>query len=71
MSEVAAPPPEAGGDISVRAGCLGSESALTAHCYIEADLPMKWRAFARLHESDAVIQRYRTPDSLIDLLSTQ
>ncbi|MDP2821931.1 MAG: tyrosine-type recombinase/integrase [Sulfuritalea sp.] len=61
---------QAGVDISVIALWLGHESPVTTHQYIEADLAMKERALARLHEPDAKIQRYRAPDSLIDFLKT-
>ena len=61
---------QAGVDISVIALWLGHESPATTHQYIEADLAMKERALARLHEPDAKIQRYRAPDSLIDFLKT-
>jgi hypothetical protein len=41
---------------------------------VAADLAMKERALARLHEPlhepDARIQRYRAPDTLIDFLTT-
>ncbi|MNT88803.1 hypothetical protein D3C72_2294180 [compost metagenome] len=49
---------------------LGHESPVTTHQYVEADLAMKERALAKLHEPDANIQRYRAPDSLIDFLKT-
>ena len=61
---------QAGVDISVIALWLGHESPVTTHHYVEADLAMKERALARLHEADAKIQRYRAPDSLIDFLKT-
>jgi site-specific recombinase XerD len=61
---------QAGVDISVIALWLGHESPVTTHGYVEADLTMKERALARLHEPDAKIQRYRAPDSLIDFLKT-
>lgn len=61
---------QAGVDISVIALWLGHESPVTTHQYIEADLAMKERALARIHEPDARIQRYRAPDSLIDFLKT-
>ena len=61
---------QAGVDISVIALWLGHESPVTTHHYVEADLTMKERALARLHEPDAKIQRYRAPDSLIDFLKT-
>jgi hypothetical protein len=44
--------------------------AETTHHYVEADLTMKERALAKLHEPDVKIQRYRAPDSLLDLLKT-
>lgn len=61
---------QAGVDISVIALWLGHESPATTHQYVEADLAMKERALARLHEPDAKIQRYRAPDSLIEFLKT-
>ncbi len=61
---------QAGVDISVIALWLGHESPVTTHHYVEADLTMKDRALARLHEPDVRIQRYRAPDSLIDFLKT-
>ncbi len=60
---------QAGVDISVIALWLGHESPATTHQYVEADLTMKERALARLHEPDVKIQRYRAPDSLIDFLN--
>ncbi len=59
---------QAGVDISVIALWLGHESPATTHQYIEADLAMKERALARLHEPEAKLQRYRAPDSLISFL---
>jgi integrase len=61
---------QAGVDISVIALWLRHESPVTTHHYVEADLTMKERALARLHEPEANIQRYRAPDSLIDFLKT-
>ena len=61
---------QAGVDISVIALWLGHESPVTTHHYVEADLAMKERALARLHEPDAKIQRYRAPDSLLNFLKT-
>jgi integrase len=60
----------AGVDISVIALWLGHESPVTTHQYVEADLAMKERALAKLHEPDTSLQRYRAPDSLIDFLKT-
>lgn len=57
-------------DISVIALWLGHESPATTHQYVEADLAMKERALARLHEPEAKLRRYRAPDSLIDFLRT-
>lgn len=45
-------------------------SAVTTHHCVEADLTMNERALARLHKPEAKSQRYRAPDSLIDLLKT-
>lgn len=61
---------QAGVDISVIALWLGHESPATTHHYVEADLTMKERALAKLHEPEAKIQRYRAPDSLINFLKT-
>lgn len=61
---------QAGVDISVIALWLGHESPVTTHQYVEADLAMKERALAKLHEPDTSLQRYRAPDSLIDFLKT-
>jgi site-specific recombinase XerD len=61
---------QAGVDISVIALWLGHESPITTHHYVEADLTMKERALAKLHEPEAKIQRYRAPDSLINFLKT-
>ena len=61
---------QAGVDISVIALWLGHESPATTHQYVEADLAMKERALARLHEPGAKLRRYRAPDSLIDFLRT-
>lgn len=61
---------QAGVDISVIALWLGHESPVTTHQYVEADLAMKERALAKLHEPDTILQRYRAPDSLIDFLKT-
>lgn len=61
---------QAGVDISVIALWLGHESPATTHQYVEADLAMKKRALARLHEPEAKLRRYRAPDSLIDFLRT-
>ena len=59
---------QSGVDISVIALWLGHESPATTHQYVEADLAMKERALARLHEPEAKLRRYRAPDSLIDFL---
>ena len=61
---------QAGVDISIIALWLGHESSVTTHQYVEADLAMKERALAKLHEPDAKIQRYRAPDSLLNFLKT-
>ena len=61
---------QAGVDISVIALWLGHESPVTTHHYVEADLTMKERALAKLHEPDVKIQRYRAPDSLLNFLKT-
>lgn len=45
----------AGVGISVIALWLGHEGPVTTHQYVEADLTMKERALAKLHEQDANI----------------
>ena len=60
---------QAGVDISVIALWLGHESPTTTHQYVEADLTMKERALAKIHDAEGKIQpRYRAPDSLLDFL---
>ena len=59
---------QAGVDLSIIALWLGHESPVTTHQYVEADLTMKERALAKLHEPDVKLHRYRAPDSLIDFL---
>ncbi len=61
---------QAGVDISVIALWLGHESPETTHHYVEADLAMKERALAKLHEPSSKILRYRAPDSLLNFLRT-
>jgi site-specific recombinase XerD len=61
---------QAGVDISVIALWLGHESPVTTHHYVEADLAMKERALAKLHEPSAKTLRYRAPDSLLNFLRT-
>ena len=61
---------QSGVDISVIALWLGHESPVTTHHYVEADLAMKERALARLHDPGAKILRYRASDSLLDFLRT-
>ena len=61
---------KAGVDISVIALWLGHESPVTTHHYVEADLAMKERALARLHEPSSKTLRFRAPDSLLNFLRT-
>jgi len=61
---------QAGVDISVIALWLGHESPVITHHYVEADLAMKERALARLHEPNSKVLRYRPPDSLLNFLRT-
>ncbi len=61
---------QSGVDISVIALWLGHESPTTTHQYVEADLAMKKRVLARLHEPSVTIRRYQAPDSLLDFLKT-
>ena len=61
---------QAGVDISVIALWLGHESPVTTHQYVEADLAMKERALAKLHEPRSKFLRYRAPDSLLNFLRT-
>jgi len=59
---------QAGVDISVIGFGWGMRARATTHHYVEADLSMKERALARLHEPEAKIQRYWAADSLINFL---
>jgi integrase len=59
---------QAGVDISVIALWLGHEGPAMTHQYVEADLSMKERALAKLHQPETTIRRYRAPDSLINFL---
>ena len=61
---------QSGVDIGVIALWLGHESPVTTHHYVEADLAMKERALARLHEPSSKSLRYRAPDSLLNFLKT-
>lgn len=61
---------QSGVDITVIALWLGHDSPVTTHHYVEADLAMKERALARLHEPDAAVRRYRASDSLVEFLKT-
>ena len=49
---------------------LGHESTTTTHRYVEADLAMKEKAFARLEAPDTKMGRYKAPDSLLRFLQT-
>jgi len=49
---------------------LGHESPTTTHQYIEADLAMKEKAFARLQDPGVVARRFRADDSLVGFLKT-
>ena len=60
---------QSGVAISVIALWLGHESMTTTHRYIEADLAMKEKALARLHEPNAKMNRYHpTDDALMQFL---
>ena len=61
---------QSGVDISVIALWLGHESPATTHLYVEADLAMKERALARLHEPEGKPPRYQASDSLLEFLKT-
>jgi integrase/recombinase XerD len=61
---------QSGTDISVIALWLGHESPISTHQYVEADLAMKERALGRLQEPDAIMRRYKAPDSLIEFLKS-
>lgn len=61
---------QAGVDISVIALWLGHESPMTTHQYVEADLGMKERALAKVHEPEIKLKRYRAPDTLIEFLKS-
>jgi hypothetical protein len=47
---------------------LGRESPTTTYQYVEADLTVKEKAFAKLEEPNVKVARYRAPDKLIDFL---
>ena len=59
---------QSGVDISVIALWLGHENPTPTHYYVGADLAMKDRALARMQEPDAMIRRYKAPDSLLAFL---
>ena len=61
---------QAGVDTSVIALWLGHESPVATHHYVAADLAMKERALARLHEPSSKTLRFRAPDSLLNFLRT-
>lgn len=61
---------QSGTDAATLALWLGHESPTTTHQYVEADLAMKQRALARLHEPDAATRRYKATDSLLAFLTT-
>ena len=64
-------------DIVSAAECSGGpnsgdhhESTTIAHRYVEADLAMKEKAFARLEAPSTKLRRFRAPDSLMRFLQT-
>jgi site-specific recombinase XerD len=59
---------QSGVDITVIALWLGHESLETTHQYVEADLAMKERAFAKLEELPVGKIRYRAGDELLRFL---
>jgi integrase/recombinase XerD len=59
---------QSGVDISVIALWLGHESPTTTHQYIEANLAMKEKALARLHDPNVVAARLRPDDDLLAFL---
>jgi integrase/recombinase XerD len=59
---------QSGVDITVIALWLGHESLETTHQYVEADLAMKERAFAKLEELPPGKIRYRAGDKLLRFL---
>jgi integrase/recombinase XerD len=59
---------QSGVDITVIALWLGHESLETKHQYVEADLAMKERAFAKLEELPPGKIRYRAGDKLLRFL---
>ncbi len=46
------------------------ESTTITHPYVEADLAMKGKAFARLEATSTKLRRFRAPGSLIRFLQT-
>lgn len=61
---------QSGVDISLIALWLGYESPTTTHQYIEADLAMKEKALARLHDPNVVSSRFHPDDALLAFLKT-
>lgn len=59
---------QSGVDLSVIALWLGHESLDTTHLYVEADLTMKERALAKVHEPHSGRWRYRASDQLLAFL---
>ena len=47
---------------------LGHESPTTTHQYVEADLAMKEKALAKLHDPDTATRRFQASDSLLAFL---
>jgi site-specific recombinase XerD len=59
---------QSGVELSVIALWLGHESPTTTHQYIEADLAMKEKALARLHDPETPAQRFKATESLLEFL---
>ncbi len=59
---------QSGVDITVIALWLGHESPSTTHLYLEADLAMKRRAIANVHEAQCPDVRYGPTDQLLAFL---
>lgn len=59
---------QSGVDITVIALWLGHETPATTHMYVEADLTMKQRALAKVHEPQTGSVRYRPSDKLLTFL---
>jgi site-specific recombinase XerD len=61
---------QSGIDISTIAIWLGHESVLTTHKYMVADLEMKRRTLAKLHEPNVVSYQFKPDDAMLAFLAS-